>query len=523
MGACSNVVEPGVEGSTLTTTAGSINTTISTASDKQNKSLIPTGTYLSPKQQTGRQTTQPAPDIPSSELAAPIPQSIIKEPQNKTRYSLFATLDYTEHHLVVEQRIDYINKTGIDLKTIPLVVEPRRYPGAFKLNRLTWEDDSKGQYQWKETGLVLIPESPLAPGDLLSLSLSYELYLPPTDKYTRTQPRPFGYTDRQANLGDWYPFVPPYDPVRSWLVHDAGSFGEHLVYDISDYEVQIELTGTEQDLVIAASALGQLSEEKIHYQHPNARSFAWSASPFYQAESKIVEQPGGEPITVMSYYFPFYEKAGRKVLEASGRALTLYAELFGPLSHNSLTVVLADFIDGMEYDGLYFLSKDYYNWYTGSEAEFLVAIAAHETAHQWWYGLVGNDQATEPWLDEALCTYSERLYFERTHPEGLDWWWTYRVDYFEPKGAIDISIYDVTGDFTNYNAYRDVVYLNGAKFLEDLRGAIGDEAFFATLRTYLARNTYTVATGPSFLSILPEYSSSDLTQILDTYLGITAP
>lgn len=35
------------------------------------------------------------------------------------------------------------------------------------------------------------------------------------------------------------------------------------------------------------------------------------------------------------------------------------------------------------------------------------ANAAHETAHQWFYSLVGNDQAHDPWLDEGLATWAE--------------------------------------------------------------------------------------------------------------------
>ena len=33
--------------------------------------------------------------------------------------------------------------------------------------------------------------------------------------------------------------------------------------------------------------------------------------------------------------------------------------------------------------------------------------AAHEIAHQWFYSLVGNNQARAPWLDEALATWAQ--------------------------------------------------------------------------------------------------------------------
>jgi aminopeptidase N len=167
----------------------------------------------------------------------------------------------------------------------------------------------------------------------------------------------------------------------------------------------------------------------------------------------------------------------------------------------------------MEYDGLYFLSNGFYNLYQGQLGEYLIAIAAHETAHQWFYASVGNDQALDPWLDEALCTYQERLYYERLHPEALDWWWAYRVNYYDPRGWVDGSIYNPEG----YRAYRDAVYLNGAVFLDDLRTLIGDEAFFDFLKDYHTQNTGKIATGDLFFEILAQHTQEDLTPLVSQY------
>jgi aminopeptidase N len=35
---------------------------------------------------------------------------------------------------------------------------------------------------------------------------------------------------------------------------------------------------------------------------------------------------------------------------------------------------------------------------------------AHEVGHQWFYSLVGNDQARDPWLDEGLATWAQARY-----------------------------------------------------------------------------------------------------------------
>lgn len=146
-----------------------------------------------------------------------------------------------------------------------------------------------------------------------------------------------------------------------------------------------------------------------------------------------------------------------------------------------------------------------------------MAIAAHEAAHQWWYGLVGNDQALEPWLDEALCTYSERIYYEHVAPEALPWWWTYRIDFYQPSGWINGSIYDYTAFPNAYEAYRNAVYLNGAKFLEEIRQAIGDEAFFSFLRIYAESYRHQIATGQDFFELLRSVSSQDLEPLVTKF------
>jgi aminopeptidase N len=202
-------------------------------------------------------------------------------------------------------------------------------------------------------------------------------------------------------------------------------------------------------------------------------------------------------------------------------ALLLYSKLIMPYPHASLSVVEADFLDGMEYEGLFFLSHGFYDLYDGTPKGYLTFIAAHETAHQWWYGLVGNDQALEPWLDEALCTYMEHIFYENVYPEYpprsgeslVNWWWYYLVDFYNPSGWVDSSIYD----FNQYRLYRDAIYLNGAKFLEDLRELIGDQAFFAFLQDYAHKKTHDIGTASDYFQILRDHTTQDLSSLLSEY------
>ena len=458
----------------------------------------------------------PTPVRNSTPIASPTVQAISTpstQEQSSTlplpTYFLTATLNYNQHLLSVDELIVYTNHASEPIPDLRLMVDPSYYLGVFQLKEISWGSGQPIEDYTVETGQIHIPvHTPLQPGESLSIRLSYDLNLPSPVPSAAVRPIPFGYTERQTNLVDWYPFIPPYKDGEGWLAHQAGFFGEHLVYDLANFEVNIRLEDPPDGLVLAASAPGLQEGEWHRYQHDAARNFAWSASPAFQV---FTTQVGNT--TVQSYAFPYHASAGEAVLKTTAEALSLYNELYGTYPRSLLTVIEADFLDGMEYDGLYFLSNGFYNLYQGTPGEYLIAIAAHETAHQWFYASVGNDQALEPWLDEALCTYQEHIYFENLYPEALEWWWAYRVNYYEPSGWVNGSIYNPAG----YRAYRDAVYLNGAVFLDKLRDEIGEESFFVFLKDYTLKNKDLISTGERFFEILSEHTDKDLSGLIADY------
>jgi len=456
---------------------------------------------------TRKPNPSPSPSPDASPLVpSPTPQ---KMPPRFTQYRLDATLNYGEHQLSVEQQIAFTNRYAEPLSDLILIVEPARYPGTFILEEIAWKDGQPVEDFSREIGLIHIPLAPeLEPGGTIALLISYTLNLPSPSPSYYGRPIPFGYSNRQTNLVDWYPFIPPYRTGHGWVVNQPGAFGEHLVYEVADFEVNLQIIDDNPSLVIAASAPGILEDGWWQYLLGSARNFSLSVSDQYLLSTTTVDS-----VLVMSYYFPLDTHAGESVLQTTAEALALYNELFGPYTRQTLTVVEADFMDGMEYEGIYFLSKGFYNLYSGTASDYLTAIAAHETSHQWWYGAVGNDQAIEPWLDEALSTYSEKLYYEYLHPESLDWWWTYRINYYNPQGWVDSTIYNPLG----YRAYRDAVYLNGAKFLDELSILIGDRAFLSFLKDYVSQFSLQISTGDDFFDLLQNHTQENIQSLLDRY------
>ena len=111
-----------------------------------------------------------------------------------------------------------------------------------------------------------------------------------------------------------------------------------------------------------------------------------------------------------------------------------------------------------------------------------VAIV-HEIAHQWWYGLVGDDQSREPWLDESFATYSHEWvnpsvnFCQPDRPYSL----------VSPKWRhIPLDTSMARFDRLPERAIGDVIYAAGSCVLQRLERDIGRArmtAFFRLLQT----------------------------------------
>jgi hypothetical protein len=426
-------------------------------------------------------------------------------------YTLKVNLDYTNKTVSTDQTIVYPNHSGETLSNLVLAVAPNMWPGSFNLTALSVDGIPITNYNLQGQRLEFPLPAPLAPGTTATVSMSYSLTLPFAEQQDPSveRPRIYGYTARQVNLANWYPFIVPYQAGTGWVLHDPWYYGEHLVYEAADYEVNLT---TDPSVVVAASGYPEPAEPVetgvTRYTLTAGRTFAISASPEFQTVSAQVGD-----VAITSYYFPFYEDPGQTVLDVTSKAVGLYSQRFGPYPHKTLAAVMGDFNDGMEYSAFYFLPRDFYNLYDGKPMNYLVFVAAHETAHQWWFERIANDQAEHPWLDESLCTYSELLYYQAYHPEQVSTWWPYRMYYHDPAAKMDIPVYAGAG----FQPYTNATYFVGAHFLEDLRARIGGEAFFAFLADYVTQMDGKIATPQDFFTILRQHTGTDISDLIAIY------
>ena len=454
--------------------------------------------------------TLPVTETSAAPTETPIPTNTPLPTLERARYTLNTTIDYDAHTVTVDQTILYPNLTGNQLNALVLAVTPNLWDGSFSLTGISIDGQPVTTYTLDGQRLDISLASLLPAGSTTEIKLQYTLTLPFAEQEdpSVSRPRIYGYTSRQINLVNWYPFVVPYINGE-WTLHDPWFYGEHLVYDSADYEINLKFIDPATTPIVAASGVPEAQPDgSTRYTINSARTFALAASRDFQTSSTQVGD-----VTLTSYYFPFNEAGGQAALQASAQALQVYGARYGAYTHKSLAIVMGDFNDGMEYSAFYYLSRDFYNLYDGTPANYLTFVAVHETAHQWWFEQVANDQALQPWLDESLATYSERLYYENTYPDLVPWWWSYRIDFYKPEGFIDIPIYEGQG----FRPYTNATYFQGAYFLEKVRQRIGDEAFFAFVQDYLNQGRGKIVTANDFFNILRSHSGTDISDLINQY------
>jgi len=153
----------------------------------------------------------------------------------------------------------------------------------------------------------------------------------------------------------------------------------------------------------------------------------------------------GEGIPLRVFFPPPLRAAAEKALRVAEEALEIYTEKLGNFPYPDLDLVIVPLASagGVEYPRLILIAEKYA---FDPESELFAEIVAHELAHQWWYGEVGADQVREPWLDEALATYTSGLYFEtkgKLAEKLAEWQYRYqRAKRLNPSASVESALWE---------------------------------------------------------------------------------
>jgi hypothetical protein len=276
----------------------------------------------------------------------------------------------------------------------------------------------------------------------------------------------FTRTNGVLDLYRWLPWV------SRRIAFDRPNHGDPFETPISR-SVKVRIVTT-QKLVLATSGdRTSVSADGLTqtFAATNVRDFTVTAATDYKKASRVVRDT-----VVRVYYRP--GAPGAAMLDAAADAFDALERRLGSYPHASFRVVQSAGAYGMESPGLIWIP-------TGAPAANLRYLVAHETAHQWFYGMVGNDQSRTPFADEAAADFAARYVL------GL------RRSSRCAKATLDRTIYEYSAA-----CYYEKIYIQGGNLLDDARRKMGSTAFWAALRGYVSANSGRIITTATLLQAL---------------------
>jgi hypothetical protein len=424
----------------------------------------------------------------------PSERDVLAELASAPRYLLDAVVDF--ENLTVDGTADILF-TNNEIDTVDAIYL-RLYPNADHYaegeTRIETVDVDgvavEHTFEDSEGTILKVPlPASLDPGDQTELQIAFDVVIP------RRADR-FGYDDGVMSLGHWYPMLAVYDD-EGWNLDPYVALGDAFYSDVANYTVNLTLP---EDVLVAATGIAaerQLQRaDRVTTVHLSGatRDFALALSRDYETVSTQVGDT-----TVTSYYLPGHSGGGQQALQVASDALEVFNSRFGRYPYTELDIAETSFRvfgspGGMEFPGIVFIGSDFYkpDGLFGTELDVVVA---HEVAHQWWYGVVGNNQVDEPWLDEAFATFASLVYFEdkRDVLAAETALWTQAVlpyqlaQMMDVDGPLQSSLLDYEGDLITYDA---IIYSKGALFLVRLREILGDDLFFELLQRHYQTYKY---------------------------------
>lgn len=287
-----------------------------------------------------------------------------------------------------------------------------------------------------------------------------------------------GYGEKTVNFGTFFPIACVYE--NGFVRNGFSSSGDPFYSDVSNFEVKVSFP---DEYVLASTGNQEVqSDGEVLCTAENVRDFAFVLSKEFELLSKEVNG-----VTVNYYYYE--DENAEENLQISCEAVETFEDLFGQYPYKQLSVVKTNFcFGGMEYPNLVMISDSI------TDKETCNYVIVHEIAHQWWYGLVGNNEYTDAWVDEGLTEYSTALFFEENEKYGFDYdvvmenalngYKKFVEIYSSVLREVDESMQRDLSQFLTEPEYVNCTYTKGMLLFDSLRDTLGKRKFEKCLKNY---------------------------------------
>lgn len=329
------------------------------------------------------------------------------------------------------------------------------------------------------TALRIHLDTPVPSGARGSVSMAISIDVPARNDR-------FGYHHGVTLLGTALPTLAVRDD-QGW--HHTEPFidlGESFYSIAGRYRVTLDtpagLATPTTGIRVAQTAAGR--RVQTTYAASDVRDFAWAAGHL----DTVVGHLDGVRVVVSYQLEGFPQDRARAALRVAIGSLRTYGDAFGAFPYHEMDVVLTAFgtFGGMEYPTIIFTNP---------------SVIQHEIAHQWWFGIVGDDEFHEPWLDEGFATWSERL-----PPGRVPAWRNCHLPTW--RNATDRLTNDMAY-WNTHDTYGQVVYYTGGCLLANLAHRFGLPRFLEVLHDYAQGHWFGVARTAEFRQAIEDAAAAD--------------
>lgn len=273
-----------------------------------------------------------------------------------------------------------------------------------------WAAPDDGNAEDRTLMVVPLPEA-VPPQGVVQIDLEWTARVPRT--FART-----GYRGDFYFIAQWFPKLAVFE-ADGWNAHQFHAstefYSDYGVYDVTitaPSRFVVGATGRE----VETAEEGGLTRHRFH--QADVHDFAWTASPDYLVLEERFEEPGLPPVDMRLLLQPEHRPQAERHFEATRAALRNYGSWYGPYPYGHITVVDPAYgsgAGGMEYPTLFTSGTRLFNPVGGGSPE---GVTVHEAGHQFWYGIVGNDEFEDAWMDEGLNTFSTARTMDVTFGES---------------------------------------------------------------------------------------------------------
>ena len=416
-------------------------------------------------------TVAPRPTVPPPATAPTCPATPARAEAdpNRPRYRL--TVDVRLDENVVRGTTDV--RFTPDLETDRLVFRlwgnsprPTQAGGSIEAGEVTVDGRAaRIEANSDSTVLDVRPGRTLAAGRAVEARVPWTLTLPATsnDRISRS--------GEAVRLGSFFPIL-GWEPGVGWRTEPpTGAFAEASTAPVADFDVTVTVP---EGLSVLGSGT---SDRPGHWTATAMRDVALSVGRFTTASATAMA-PG--PVQVTVGVHQGIAEAPQRYLDKVVAVMQDFAGRFGPYPWPSYTLAITPGLGGgIEYPS-----------HVMQGPGTVGRTTSHEVGHMWFYGLVGNNQGRDPWLDEGLASWAEARY-----EDALD---EFRA-VPQPAAARGRMGEPMTYWATAPNAYYAGVYVQGVQAL----AALGPpDLVDCALRTYTAVFAHRIATPADLVAAL---------------------